>query len=171
MEDLVTLLIFGAVFIFSLMAGKKKKAQGQRPPARARSQAAVRPSPRRTPAGSSAPLQPVASATPAQRSKPSGEPQEMVEGLLDLLRGRIPIEVRAPEPETEPRVDVDDEAQSLMSAPDREREHREFHEKYVAHSVPATVTPRSQSRYRLTPKTAREAVVWTAIFTKPKGME
>ncbi len=153
MEDLVTLLIFAGVFIFSLIAGgkKKKRAQGQRPPARPRPQVAVRPSPE-----------------PTQ----SGEPQELVEGLLDLLRGRIPTEMRVEPGPAPPPVEVDDEAVSLeVMVPDREQEHQEFHDKYVATSVPATVTPRPRSRYRLTPKTAREAVVWTAIFTRPKGME
>jgi len=164
MEDLVSLLIFAAVFIFSLLAGgKKKRAKGKRPPVRPQPQAAVRESPRTA--------QPTMAAAPTREPKPGGEPQEMVEGLLDLLRGRIPIEARTPQAEPEARVDIDDEAQSLMGAPDRAQEHREFHNKYVEHSVPATVTSRPQSRYRLTPKTAREAVVWTAIFTKPKGME
>lgn len=163
MDELVSLLIFAGVFIFSLLAGGKKKAQGKRPPARPRPRATVKQTPR--------PAQPVAAASPPGQPKPAGEPQEMVEGLLDLLRGRIPIEVRAPEAATEPLPRIDDEARSLEEPPDREREHREFHDKYVERSVPATVTPRPQSRYRLTPKTAREAVVWTAIFTKPKGME
>jgi hypothetical protein len=163
MEDLVSLLIFAGVFIFSLLAGgKKKRAQGKRPPVRPQP-AAVKQRPR----SAQSPL----AAAPTRQPKPGGEPQEMVEGLLDLLRGRIPIEAHVPEVEREARVEMDDEAQSLMDMPDRAQEHREFHSKYVEHSMPATVTSRPRSRYRLTPKTAREAVVWTAIFSKPKGME
>jgi hypothetical protein len=164
MEDLVSLLIFGAVFIFSLLAGgKKKRAQQQRPP--------VRPQPRAAVEQRRSTAQSATAATPTRQPKPGGEPPELVEGLLDLLRGRIPLETRTPQVEPEPRVDIDDEAQSLMEVPDRAQEHQEFHDKYVEHSVPATVTWRPRSRYRLTPKTAREAVVWTAIFTKPKGLE
>jgi hypothetical protein len=184
MDDLVSLLIFLGVFIFSLLAGgKKRKAQQQRPPTRARPPTAAGPRERQVPATERLTSRPEALATERPASRPVGatprgdqgtasnEPKDMVEGLLDLLRGRIPIEM-PPKPVEQPEILVDDEAQSLEELrPDREREHREFHEKYVALSTPARVTSRPRSRYRLTPKTAREAVVWTAIFTKPKGLE
>jgi hypothetical protein len=170
MEDLISLLIFGAVILFSMLGSRKKRAQGQRPPVRRPAQAAARPSPRPVRERVQPATRPETPQSPdRQRTEPGGEPQELVEGLLDLLRGRIPIEV--PTPKAEPEVEVDDEARSLETEPDRAREHREFHDRYVEPSVPATVTPQPRSRYRLTPKTAREAVVWTAIFTKPKGLE
>ncbi len=167
MEDLVSLLLFAAIFIFTLMKSSKKKVQGQRPvrrpvqrPARREAPVAARPRPAVPDAGGT--RAPEAGAAPG----------EIVEGLLDLLRGRIPLELEPQRAKVAPQPVMDDEARSLESTePDRDREHQEFHETVEATSVPAAVTPRRRSRYRLTPKTARDAVVWTAIFTKPKGLE
>ena len=52
----------------------------------------------------------------------------------------------------------------------RKREHDEFHDLYV--DAEPKQQPRKKSRYhRVTPRTAREAVVWKTIFSPPKGLE
>ena len=167
MADLFELLIFlGVVFLSLLASGKRKKKPG----AQARPPTARRPEARAsTPA--SRPPQPAAERPAVE----TASRQAGVEDLLDILRGRLPM----PEPATRPTPqpvpeDIDDEAVSLEDVNfDRATAHRDFHDKYVADSSPITERPRQEPRhkYRLTPRTAREAVVWTAIFTRPKGME
>jgi hypothetical protein len=102
---------------------------------------------------------------PAQR-------QEGLEAILDLLRGESPSPPK-PEPVTDApqsAAEIDDEARPLETlTPLGEASHRRFHEKYIEPDL--THTPVKRSRYRLTPKTARDAVVWTAIFSPPKGYE
>jgi hypothetical protein len=67
-------------------------------------------------------------------------------------------------------AEIDDEARSLETlTPLGEASHRRFHEQYIEPDL--APQPVRRSRYRLTPKTAREAVVWTAIFSPPKGYE
>jgi hypothetical protein len=173
MDDLFQLLIFVGVIVLSLIAGgKKKKSRPQQPRSpRPPPQAAARPRPPQ-----SRP-RPHDAARPPQRVEPvANAPQreEVMENLLDILRGRVPM----PEPAARPppsvvQEDVDDEAVSLEQIDvDRAAAHQSFHDKYVEepHEV-ARVSRPTPHRYRLTPRTAREAVVWTAIFTRPKGLD
>jgi hypothetical protein len=167
MADLFELLIFlGVVFLSLLASGKKKKKPGAQAQPQATGRAQARPTAR-----TSRPL-PQAAAQRTAADAPSR--QAGVEDLLDILRGRLPMPEPAARatPQAVPE-DIDDEAVSLEDVDfDRATAHETFHDKYVEEPSPI-VTSRRESRhkYRLTPRTAREAVVWTAIFTRPKGLE
>jgi hypothetical protein len=150
-EELLQFAIMAGVALIWLLGSVKKAGQRRRPPP------VRRPQPQRP-----------AQARPSE-ARPQGGPawrQEGLEAILDLLRGELPP---LPEPEPVPDVpqaatEIDDEARPLNEA-----SHRAFHEQYVEGDL--TPAPVRRSRYRLTPKTAREAVVWTAIFSPPKGYE
>ena len=159
MEDIVQLVIFLAVIFFGLMmgAGKKKKQQQQRP--------AQRP-----------PAKPVPERATAQ--VPEGKPtrQSFAQEIMDLLQAQLP-EPAVEEPERQPREAVsleviEEEAKSLETLePAGGRSHRVFHERYMEQpdSKPKETRP---SRFRrITPRTAREAVIWRTIFSPPKGLE
>ena len=102
-----------------------------------------------------------------------------VRDLLDLLQGRgpAPRPVALPEPEPEPAASlevVEAEEQSIESLdPEGSPSYRAFHEQYVEHEpAPDSVLQHPVTAAvvrRLTPRTAREAVIWKAIFDKPKG--
>jgi hypothetical protein len=105
------------------------------------------------------------------------QPETLADLLRDVLKGELPDVTRVPEPEPEPYEFgtpepevLTEEAASLETLePMGEPSHRAFHERYI--DEPAESVPRARHRYRLTPTTAREAVIWTAIFSHPKGME
>jgi hypothetical protein len=153
MEDLVQVLVILAIILFSILsgAGKKKRAQA------------------RPPVGRPQPRPAVPQARPVEAASAGDGQTEVMEGLLDLLRGRVPLEVPAPLPEPPPPAD--EEAVSLEDLePDMAASHQAFQDKYVTPAQPPPTVPRRVSRYRLTPKTARDAIVWSEIFGKPKGM-
>ncbi len=165
MEDLIQVAVVVAVLLLSLLGGGKKKKQAQ---AQRRAQTRPRPPPQPQPQRPARPRAPQAGARPVEPQRQQG-----FEAILDLLRGELPLlEPQPPEAAGAAPVqsDVDDEARPLETlAPLDEASHRAFHEQYVEPGLQPQ--PRRVSRYRLTPKTAREAVVWTAIFSPPKGSE
>jgi hypothetical protein len=162
-EDLLQLAIFAAILLLSLLGGAKKKADEQR-----RVQKRPHPTgPRPQPQG----------PTPPRTARPAPPPrtaerqrQEGLEAILDLLRGELPSPPE-PEPDAAPTSEAfPDEARSLETLePLGAASHRAFHERYIEPDL--APPPIRVSRYRLTPQTAREAVVWTAIFSPPKGLE
>ena len=175
MGDFVELIIFLAVVFFSLLAGgskkKKKRAGGTAAPA----------PPRQRPQQPRA--QPVRSGTtrsPGPRVERRPEPpvaadrQSLAQQIFDMLSDQLPevteVEPSQPEPSEAVSLErVDFEPQSLETLePDRRRTHDEFHERYVDDSQPARVLRR---KGRISPANAREAVIWKAIFSPPKGME
>lgn len=168
MEDIVKLVIFLAVIFFGLMmgAGKKKKQQQQQRPQRPR-----------PPAG------PVRQDATAQ--VPEGKPtrQSFAQEMMELLQAQLPEPpVEKPDllsalPDRQPREAVsleviEEEAKSLETLePAGGRSHEVFHERYMDQpdSKPKETRP---SRFRrITPRTAREAVIWKTIFSPPKGLE
>jgi len=153
MDDFVQVLVFLAIILFSILsgAGKKKRAQA-RPPV-------PRPQPR--------PAVPQPRPMETARSAPAEGQSELAEGLLDLLRGRVPLEVPA-QPQ-EPPPPAEEEAVLEDLEPDMAASHQAFQETYVAAAPQPPASPH-KSRYQLTPTTARDAVVWSEIFGKPKGM-
>ncbi len=163
MDDLIQLLVFVAVVFFSLLAGGKKRGQKRRPPRPARPHPVE---PRELP---SAPRVRARSEGPAPRA-------QVAEDLLEILSGRVPESLRAVEARARRRVpappEVDDEAQSLESLEEEgSAAHQRFHERYVdQHAVPTTTSGPRGAR-RITPSTAREAVIWRTIISPPKSME
>jgi hypothetical protein len=165
-EDLIQVAVIVAILLVSLLGGgkKRKRAQAQR-----QAQTRARPTP-----------PPQSQRTTRPRAQPAGkqqvEPQRQqgFEAILDLLRGELPsaLEPKPPPQDLSPAVaeSVDDEARPVETLkPLDEESHAAFHERYVERGPEAR--PVRVKRYRLTPKTAREAVVWTAIFSPPKGYE
>jgi hypothetical protein len=181
-EDLVQFALFvGFILIWLLGTGKKKKTQRpqqgpQQRPQQKRPQ--VRAQPRPT-ASAGAPT--TRARVPAQQPPPAArrQPETLTDLLRDVLQGELPDVTRVPEPEPEPyefgapEAEVfTEEAASLETLePTGETSHRTFHERYIDVPVADTSARRARHRYRLTPKTARDAVIWTAIFSQPKGME
>lgn len=166
MEDFVQLIIFLAVIFFGLMmgAGKKKKQQQQQRPQRP-------------------PARPVSQRTSARA--PEGKPtrQSFAQEMMELLQAQLPEPpVEKPDllsalPDRQPREAVsleviEEEAKSLETLePAGGRSHEVFHERYMDQpdSKPKETRP---SRFRrITPRTAREAVIWKTIFSPPKGLE
>jgi hypothetical protein len=179
-EDLVQFALFlGFILIWLLGTGKKKKTQRpQQRPQQKRPQ--VQTQRRPDPSSARAPTTP-RSRAPAQQppSATRQQPETLADLLRDVLKGELPDATRVPEPEPEPEpyefgapepeVFTEEAASLETLEPTGEPSHRVFHERYV--DVPAVSAPRARHRYRLTPTTAREAVIWTAIFSHPKGME
>lgn len=152
MEDLFGIIIFVIIALLSMMGKKKPKAQ---PPAR------VRRPPMRTPSP----------ATRPERAEPVEAPArpEGFGALLEMLQGQL--EQRAPEYTEVPEAISLEPVESRDARPLDAASHEAFHEQYVVEPALETQAPAARHRYRLTPTTAREAVVWTAIFSKPKGLE
>lgn len=194
MGDFVELIVFLAVVLVAMLAGGKKRGKQQqqrrplsgRPPARPvrRATPAVPDREWREPEERSAP------PTPVVPTESAGEPtrQSVAREILELLGAQLEEQPAPPAPPTPPPRDavaLDDyrrEAVSLERPPrepqaldsvelSRQREHDEFHDRYV--DVQAEPQPRRpRSRYhRLTPRTAREAVIWKTIISPPKALE
>ncbi|MDH3290020.1 MAG: hypothetical protein OEO20_12785 [Gemmatimonadota bacterium] len=178
MEDLVQFAIFvGFILIWLLGTGKKKKTQ--RPQQRPQQKSPqVRAQPRPT-AAAGAPT--TRSRVPTQRPPPTAQrqPETLADLLRDVLKGELPDVTRVPEPEPEPyefgapEAEVfTEEAASLETLEATgEASHKTFHERYPDVPVADPSARRARHLYRLTPKTARDAMIWTAIFSQPKGME
>ena len=176
MGDFAELIIFLAVVVISLLAGGKKRGkqqQQQRPAVRRPQAMPVRRPPTSTPT-------PQGSAGMPTRDSLTRE-------ILQLLGAELPEEPAPPPPPApQPReiVALDDyrrDAVSLERAPtearaldavelSRRQEHHEFHERYVDAEARAPARRASQYR-RITPRTAREAVIWKTIFSPPKALE
>lgn len=163
MDDLFQIIIFVAIGLIAMLGSTKKKAgpRVRRPPPRP------------------VPEQPPDPGGLQEATPPASEREVAVRDLLDLLQGRTPAPrpVTLPEPEPEPTASlevVESEAQSIESLdPEGSPSYRAFHEHFVEHD--RTPEPMAMERAttsvvrRLTPRTAREAVIWKAIFDKPKG--
>lgn len=176
MGDFAELIVFLAVVLISLLVGGKKRSKQQQRPAARRPQARPVRRPQTlspTPQGTAgAPtreslareiLQLLGAEVPQESAPPEEEPpapQRSYVALDDYRREAISLE-RAPE-----------EARSLDSVElSRQREHDEFHDRYVD-SGAQPQPRRAASRYhRITPRTAREAVIWKTIFSPPKALE
>ena len=95
---------------------------------------------------------------------------------MDLLQAQLP-EPAVEEPERQPREAVsleviEEEAQSLETLePAGGRSHRVFHERYMEQPESKPKESRPSRFRRITPRTAREAVIWKTIFSPPKGLE
>ncbi len=175
MEDLVQFALFvGFILIWLLGTGRKKAQRPTQPPRRA-PQARPRPraAPRAAPSAGAPSRQPVATRPPPAQRR---QPETLADLLRDVLQGELPDVTRVPEPEAQSlEVTVaevpQEEAVSLETVePAGGASHVAFHERYM--DVPADQpVSAARHRYRLTPRTAREAVIWTAIFSHPKGME
>lgn len=161
MDELAQLIIFIVIALVAMLGSAKKKPQQRQPPRPVR-----RPPVPRRPTGV-----PPSVDTSRERLK---------EDLLDLLQGRVPSPPRrppappplpVPEPDRSIEFPPEEEARSIESLePEGSASHAAFHEKYVEAPQPASEVRRALVR-RLTPRTAREAVIWKTIFDKPKGME
>ncbi len=193
MGDFIELLIFLAVVFFTLLAGGRKKragtgAQAGRPP-RPRPRPETRPTrerrewdpPRTEPGAIGAPSR----GAPPERRPAEPQPLPTREGLtrdiLELLGAQLPepaveTQLEAAPPwaaEAQSPRQVDIEAQSLESLEAAGgRDHDLFHKRYVDAPQEPTEreTPRASLR-RLTPKTARQAVIWKTILSPPKGWD
>ena len=176
MDDLISLVFFGALILLSLLSGKKKKKrqqQQQRP-------RVTRPTPERiereragrVPQESQRPVR--RSPAQAKAAEPQAEPKDLASELMKLLQGQMtpePEPQRAP-PEPEPY----DEAESLeeLEISSTER-HEEFHEKYF--DEPA-IQPKKlraaayrRARIEFNNKSLRHAFVMKEVLGPPKGLE
>jgi hypothetical protein len=166
-EDLVQFGVLIFFLVVWLLGGSKKRAQrapGARPRSASREPRATAPPAREAPARPRA-----ASPPPLTQPQPEG-----LTAILALLRG----EALPPEPA---RYALPDEPEAAEAVPEElrplestdaldARTHESFHRQFVdAEGFGAA--PKRARQYRLTPKTARDAVVWTAIFARPKGLE
>jgi hypothetical protein len=168
--DFIELLIFLAVVFFSLLAGGAKKRRTGTGRA-----ASSPPRPPRPP--QTRPTQVPREALPEAPSPREGVARE----LLELLGAQLPEPVAEPQveeppppfPEAVSLERTDFKAESLESLqPAGDKDHDLFHQRYVdAPQEPAKPeTPRAHFR-RLTPKTARQAVIWKTILSPPKGWD
>ena len=94
--------------------------------------------------------------------------------ILDLLRG----ELVPPQPQPYPLPTEPDTAEvpaeelrplETVDAVDAVT-HEAFHRRFVDAEMSEVPGVRAR-RYILTPKTARDAIVWTVILSRPKGLE
>jgi hypothetical protein len=161
---LEVLVVAGVFFLLSALGGGKRKQQARPRPDARRPQVPARPRPQ----------------TPAPRGRTDrvpgppaarGEPASLTDALFAILRGEVP-ETAAPPPRGE-FIPEGPEAVSLETLePAGEASHERFEAKYVDH--PATFEVQGARRVRrlhVTPRAARDAVVWTAILSKPKGLQ
>jgi hypothetical protein len=185
--DFVELIIFLAVVLVAMLAGGKKRGtqqQQRRPPARRPTARPVqRPAPTAPDREGRKPLTPVPTES-------AGEPtrRSITTEILELLGAQLDEQRSPPLPPPAPAreaVALDEYRRDAVSLerPSREpraldsvelsrqREHDEFHDRYIdAQGKPQP--RRARSRYhRLTPRTAREAVIWKTIFSPPKAFE
>jgi hypothetical protein len=103
-----------------------------------------------------------------------------LQDLLAVLQGRVPEpatpreEPPPPEPEQREAVSLDDfrrEQRTLETLePAGGASHVEFHERYLS-DEPEAVQRRPSRFRRVSPRSAREAIIWKTIFETPKGME
>jgi hypothetical protein len=155
-EDLFGIIVFIVIILLSTLGKRKPKpGSGQA----ARGAARTRP-PARTPT-------PHGTRTPAQPLEAPARPQQGLAGFLELLQGQL--EARPPEYATEVPDEIAIEPSFPEAQPLDAASHKEFHDRYVDEERPERIT--AWHRYHLTPQTARDAVIWTTIFSKPKGLE
>ncbi len=191
MGDFIELIIFLAVVFISLLAGGKKRSRSQQrsrpgqPPQRPQARPVRRPqpAPERT--------RPEPRLTPAPKAA-AGEPtrHSVAQEILQLLGAQLEEEAAPqvappPAPQRREAAALDDyrreavslerpprEARGLDTVePSRKREHAEFHERYVDAAAEQGPRRRASRYHRLTPRTAREAVIWKTIFSPPKALE
>jgi len=160
---LEVLVVAGVFFLLSALGGKRKPQTRPGPDAR-RPQVPARPRPQMPAPRRAAGRAP---GPPAAR----GEPATLTEALFAVLRGEVPE--TAPPPPRGEFIPEGPEAVSLETLePAGEASHARFEAKYVDHPSTFEVHGKRRAcRVHLTPKTAREAVVWTAIFSPPKGLQ
>jgi hypothetical protein len=170
--DFAELIIFLAVVVISLLAGGKKRRQQQRPGAR-------RPQPRPV-------RQPTDLAPTPQGIAGTPTRDSLTREILQLLGAEVEEESAPPPPTPPPPepVALDSyrrDAVSLERSPEqaraldsvdlsRKQEHDEFHDRYVD-ARPEQRARRASRYHRVTPRTAREAVIWKTIFSPPKALE
>ncbi len=164
MDDIVQLIIFLAIVFFSLMVGgsKKKRQQQQRRAQRSRH-----------------PAQSVGEGTGAQAPERMAERKPFAQEILDLLQAQLPEppaeEHAPPERPLREAVALDAFVREAKSLETLEaaggKSHEVFHERYMDGPVSESKKSRPSQFRRINPRTAREAVIWSTIFSPPKGLE
>lgn len=169
--ELFQIVIFLLIILSALFgAGRKKKERPSRtPPARHR-RPPREPAPRRV----------------ERRPEPAGEADwlEALREQLEIAAGRAPAPPQPPAPPSEARAPREErpleeirpvEARSLETLePAGEESHRRLHARLLAQPVEFPAAGPMRRGYRLpiiTPRTAREAVVWREVFGPPKALE
>ncbi len=159
--DLFQFVIFLLLALAWLFAGTRKRQQ--RP---------TRPSPQRRPRAPRQPMPPE-ELTGAPLPTPPLERHDWLDLLREQLETAAGGGLPPPEPETAlDAVPLAPEAQSLETLePAGEASHRRFHERYVEQAPAPAPRPRADVFPALTPRTARQAIVWREILGPPKGLE
>lgn len=171
--DWIELIIFAIIVLTGLLFGEKKKQQQQGRSSTQRPRA--RPHPRPMPRAQRPP-------SSAQRPAPT-----IAEQILEQIRQRDEAEREGVELEplhTEEAVSLETAGRPRtgVERPERTAEsletlepaggasHERFHERYIS---PLVEPVRRQTRPRVlpTPTSARQAVMWMAVFGRPKGLE
>ena len=160
-ELIIFLLLIAAALLFG---GKKKQPQQQvrqRPSAPGAQELDVEPPPRLAP------------RTPEQA--PGEDVLTTAEAVFEQIRRRMEIEaerIRRPEPTAPSAPPAPPAASSIETlTPAGRASHERFHERYIEplESVEEWGKRRARSG-RVGPRSAREAMIWGAIFGKPKAM-
>lgn len=160
--DLFQLVIFVLIILSALFGTRRRKQKQERPAARPRHPVRHRrePGPARRPPGARPREVPTATRAQVERS------------WLDVLREQLEAAQGLP-PVPAPEPPHAEEAQSLETLePAGGESHRRFHERYIEPSEPPPGAAARRPRWlpALTPRTARQAVVWREIFGPPKGL-
>ncbi len=163
--DILILIFIVSGLLSSLMGGKKKKQQSRSPQSR------PRPRPSRPPSRETA-----GAGAGARRPRPSLDPSHsgpvptQMEEILRQLGLEVGPEIEEPEVVVEREV-VRPELPKILSVPDAEVRHAEFHDEYIDPFEQTRIArPPSRGKKLLNPQSLRQAMLLREILGPPKGM-
>ena len=161
----ILILIFIVSGLLSSLAGGKKKKQQSRPP-----QSRPRPRPSRPPSREGAGAGARAGPRPSLDPSHSGPVPTQMEEILRQLGLEVGPEIEEPEVVVEREV-VRPELPKILSVPDPEVRHAEFHDEYIDPFEQTRIArPPSRGKKLLNPQSLRQAMLLREIFGPPKGM-
>lgn len=176
MGDWIELIIFALFILSGLLFGGKKKQQPR--PGRRRPPAPRGDVPARPPSAPEPRVErPREIARPEPEPQPAADALTAAEAVFEEIRRRMELEEEQREPwRFERPPPPPSEARSLETlTPAGGDSHARFHDRYVEPMKPLKPVAKwgmpEETGGRYGRRTARQAMIWGAIFGKPKGLE